>query len=100
MRGVSRVVAGFLLGSVLAVPQHAAAQSAPAQTVKVGVMLPTTGPGAALATQMRAAYELALSHLGGKLGGRDAQLVYVDTQAKPEVARELADELIKSQKVQ
>jgi branched-chain amino acid transport system substrate-binding protein len=63
-------------------------------------MLPTTGPGAALATQMRAAYELALSHLGGKLGGRDAQLIYVDTQAKPEVARELADELIKSQKVQ
>jgi len=63
-------------------------------------MLPTTGPGAALATQMRAAYELALSHLGGKLGGRDTQLIYVDTQAKPEVARELADELIKSQKVQ
>ena len=76
------------------------AAAASAQTVKVGVMLPTTGPGAALATQMRAAYELALSHLGGKLGGRDAQLIYVDTQAKPEVARELADELIKSQKVQ
>src|SRR6185312_9288766 len=95
MRSVSRVVAGLLLGSLLASPQPAAAQ-----TVKVGVMLPTTGPGAALATQMRAAYELALSHLGGKLGGRDAQLIYVDTQAKPEVARELADELIKSQKVQ
>ena len=100
MRSVSRVVAGLLLGSVLASPQPAAAQTASAQTVKVGVMLPTTGPGAALATQMRAAYELALSHLGGKLGGRDAQLIYVDTQAKPEVARELADELIKSQKVQ
>jgi branched-chain amino acid transport system substrate-binding protein len=100
MRGVSRVVAGLLLGSVLASPQPAAAQTAPAQTVKVGVMLPTTGPGAALATQMRAAYELALAHLGGKLGGRDTQLIYVDTQAKPEVARELADELIKSQKVQ
>jgi branched-chain amino acid transport system substrate-binding protein len=100
MRSVSRVVAGLLLGSVLASPQPAAAETASAQTVKVGVMLPTTGPGAALATQMRAAYELALSHLGGKLGGRDAQLIYVDTQAKPEVARELADELIKSQKVQ
>jgi len=48
MGGVSRVVAGFLLGSILALPQHAAAQSAPAQTVKVGVMLPATGPGAAL----------------------------------------------------
>lgn len=82
MRSVSRVVAGLLLGSVLASPQPAAAETASAQTVKVGVMLPTTGPGAALATQMRAAYELALSHLGGKLGGRDAQLIYFDSAGK------------------
>jgi branched-chain amino acid transport system substrate-binding protein len=100
MQGLSRVVVGFFLGSVLALPQEAAAQNVPGQTVKVGVMLPATGPGAALATQMRAAYELALAHIGGKLGGRDTQLIYVDTQAKPEIARELADELIKSQKVQ
>ena len=44
MRSVSRVVAGLLLGSLLASPQPAAAQTASAQTVKVGVMLPTTGP--------------------------------------------------------
>lgn len=86
----------LILSGLIVTPALA---QAPAQPVKVGIMLPTTGPGAALATQMRAGYELALSHAGGKLGGRDAKLIYVDTQAKPEIARELADELIKSEKV-
>jgi branched-chain amino acid transport system substrate-binding protein len=98
MRALSWCAAGLMLGLALALPQNVSAQGT--EKVKIGVMLPSTGPGAALATQMRNAYELALSHLGGKVGGHETQLIYVDTQAKPEIARELADELTKSQKVQ
>ncbi|GAA4332549.1 ABC transporter substrate-binding protein [Pigmentiphaga soli] len=70
-----------------------------ADPLKIGVILPLTGTGAALGKQMQSAYELALDHLGGKLGGVEVQLVTGDSQSKPDVANRLAEEMIKSSKV-
>lgn len=70
-----------------------------AETVRIGVILPQTGVGAILAKQMRAAVELAVSHAGGKIGGQDVELTWGDSQGKVDVAKQLADEMMKSNRV-
>ena len=71
-----------------------------ADTVKVGIILPHTGVGAILAKHMQAAIELAVSHLGGKIGGESIELTWGDSQGKVDVAKQLADEMVKSKKVE
>lgn len=73
--------------------------SANADPVRVGVILPQTGVGAILAKQMQAAMELALDHSGGKLGGQPVEIVWGDSQGKADVAKQLADEMVKSKRV-
>ena len=70
-----------------------------ADTVKVGFMTTLSGGAGITGTQMRNGAELAMEHLGGKLGGRDAEVIFVDDQRKPDVAKQLANRLIKSDKV-
>lgn len=85
-----------LLGPLLAI---AVAGSACADPVKVGVILPQTGVGGILAKQMQAAIELAMTHLDGKIGGQPTEITWGDSQAKVDVAKQLADEMVKSKKV-
>ena len=73
--------------------------SAHADALKVGVILPQTGVGGILAKQMQAAIELAMVHLDGKIGGQPTELSWGDSQAKVDVAKQLADEMVKSKKV-
>lgn len=70
-----------------------------ADPVKVGVILPQTGVGAVLAKQMQAAIELAVAHEGGKLGGQPVEFIWSDSQGKADVAKQLADEMVKSKRV-
>ena len=58
-----------------------------ADTVKVGFMTTLSGGAGITGTQMRNGAELAMEHLGGKLGGRDAEVIFVDDQRKPDVAK-------------
>ncbi|MFG1372311.1 ABC transporter substrate-binding protein [Xanthobacter oligotrophicus] len=76
------------------------ATTALADPVKVGVILPQTGVGAVLARQMQAAIDLAIVHQGGKLGGQEVEFVWGDSQGKADVAKQLADEMVKSKKVE
>ena len=48
---------------------------------------------------MRDAFELALDHLGRKLGGLYAAVVYEDDQLKPEIGRQKTEKIIQSDKV-
>jgi branched-chain amino acid transport system substrate-binding protein len=48
---------------------------------------------------MKNAVELAMEHKGGKLGGMDAEVIFVDDQRKPDVTKQLANKLLKSEKV-
>lgn len=84
------------LGSLLALAIGGAAQAEP---VKIGVILPQTGVGGILAKQMQAAIELAMTHLDGKIGGQPTEITWGDSQAKVDVAKQLADEMVKSKKV-
>ncbi len=70
-----------------------------AETIKVGYMTTLSGGAGIIGKQMKNAVELAMEHKGGKLGGMDAEVIFVDDQRKPDVAKQLANKLIKSEKV-
>jgi branched-chain amino acid transport system substrate-binding protein len=77
-----------------------AAPAAQAQTpVKIAVMAELSGPQAALGQDQLDALKLAVEEKGGKLGGVPVQVLPRDTQLKPEVANQIADELIEKEKV-
>ncbi|MDB5559461.1 MAG: Benzoate transport innerrane translocator [Enterovirga sp.] len=77
-----------------------AATSALAQDkVKVGLLVTLSGPSAALGQQARNGFELALKDLGGKLGGREAEVIVVDDELKPDVAVTKVKGLIERDKV-
>ena len=88
--------ASAILGPLLAIATIGAASADP---VKIGVILPRTGVGGILAKQMQVAIELATTHLDGKIGGQPTEITWGDSQAKVDVAKQLADEMVKSKKV-
>ena len=73
--------------------------TASAETVKIGYMTTLSGSAGIIGKQMQNAVKLAMEHTGSKLGGMDAEIVFVDDQRKPDVAKQLANRLIKSERV-
>jgi branched-chain amino acid transport system substrate-binding protein len=67
--------------------------------VKIGFVATFSGPAAAIGNDMRDAFELALDHLGRKLGGAPANVIYEDDQQKPEVGKQKTDKLIGADRV-
>ena len=69
------------------------------EKVKVGLVLSLSGPAAALGVQAKNGFELAMKDLGGKLGGREAELFVVDDELKPDVAVTKVKALVDRDKV-
>ena len=86
------VVIGLLAGL-------AAAGPAAAQSVKIGFITTLSGPQGIIGEHMKNSVELALDHLGRKVGGLDVEVVYGDDQVKPDVGKQLADEMLKKHRV-
>lgn len=77
----------------------ARAQSgAPQGPLTVGVLVTLSGPGAVLGQHARDGFLLALKQRGGKLGGRDVNVVVVDDELKPDVAVARAKRLVEQDK--
>ena len=51
--------------------------------VKVGIIATLSGPPAVLGQQLRNGFQLAVKALGGKLGGRDAEIVVATMSSNP-----------------
>jgi branched-chain amino acid transport system substrate-binding protein len=56
------------------------------EKIKIGVIVTTSGPPAALGAQVRDGFALAVKDLGGKMGGREVEIVNVDDELKPDSA--------------
>src|SRR3954454_11787880 len=91
---MNKRTAGFAALLALAATPGAAQESA-----KIGFVGTFSGPAAAIGNDMRDGFELALDHLGRKLGGLPAQVIYEDDQQKPEVGKQKTDKLISSDRV-
>jgi branched-chain amino acid transport system substrate-binding protein len=68
---------------------------AEAKPIKIGLMLPYSGTYAQLGENITYAVELLLAEKGGKLAGREVQLVKLDDESKPDLAPQNADRLVK-----
>lgn len=60
----------------------------------VGILVTLSGPGAVLGQHARDGFALAVQQRGGKLGGRDVDLLVVDDELKPDVAVARARRLV------
>ena len=79
----------------LALSLPAAAQD----SAKIGFLTTLSGGAAVIGNEMRDAFELGLDHLGRKVGGLNATIVYEDDQLKPEVGKQKTEKMIQSDKV-
>ena len=70
-----------------------------ADKVKVGFVSTLSGPGAGLGVDIRDGFNLAVKELNGKLGGLPAEVLIVDDQPNPDIAKQATDKLLKKDKV-
>jgi branched-chain amino acid transport system substrate-binding protein len=66
---------------------------------KIGFLTTLSGGAAVIGNEMRDGFELGLDHLGRKVGGIPATVVYEDDQLKPEVGKQKTEKMIESDKV-
>lgn len=85
----------ILLTAMLAVSVTAQA----ADGIKVGFMSTLSGPAAGLGVDIRDGFQLAMKHLGGKLGGLPAEVIVADDKQDPNNARQITERLLKKDKV-
>ncbi len=90
-------------GKFLAVAAISAIAAGPAvaqnKPIKIGFISTFSGPTAVIGNDMRNSFELALDHLGRKMGGAPVEIIYEDDQQKPEVGVQKTQKLIESDKV-
>jgi branched-chain amino acid transport system substrate-binding protein len=87
------LLAGLVAAAFMAAPAFAQ------QKVKIGFISTFSGPGASTGEDMRNSVELALDHLGRKVGGLNTEIIYGDDQQKPDVGKQIADEMLKKHQV-
>ncbi|MGF7007638.1 ABC transporter substrate-binding protein [Aminobacter sp. BE322] len=87
---MKKIIAAGILGLSMA-----ASGLAYAEPVKIGVITTLSGGGAGLGVDMRDAFTLAMK----KSGNKDVELVIEDDAQKPEIAVQLAEKMIQSDKV-
>src|SRR3569832_945977 len=76
-----------------------AAPAAAQEKLKIGLIVTLSGPAAALGQQVRDGFNLAVKDLGGKMGGRDVEIVVADDELKPDVAVTKVKGLLERDKV-
>ena len=89
-----KVLLAAPLAALLAVPSAQAAD-----TIKVGIVLTLTTPASIIGKNMKAAFEVAHQHLGGKIGDKKLELIFEDDQLKPNIGKQKTEKLIKKDKV-
>src|SRR5579863_2511991 len=56
------------------------------EPLKIGLIATLSGPAAVIGQQVRNGFALGVKTLGGKLGGRTAEVIVADDEGKPDVA--------------
>ncbi len=90
-----RMLAAAVAAASLAIALPAAAQ----QKIKIGFITTMSGPQGVIGSYMKDSVELALDHLGRKVGGLETEIIYGDDQTKPDVGVQIAEEMLKKHQV-
>jgi branched-chain amino acid transport system substrate-binding protein len=89
-------LAAGVLAALLAFAPAALAQQ---KSLKIGFITTLSGPQGIIGKHMRDSVELALDHLGRKVGGLPTEVVYGDDQFKPDVGVQVAEQMLKRDQV-
>ena len=76
-----------------------ASPAAAQEKLKIGLIVTLSGPAAALGAQVRDGFNLAVKDFGGKMGGRDVEVIVADDELKPDVAVTKVKGLLERDKV-
>jgi branched-chain amino acid transport system substrate-binding protein len=76
-----------------------ATQAVAQEKLKIGGIVTLSGPAAALGQQVRDGFALAIKDLGGKMAGRDVEVVMADDELKPDAAVTKVKGLLERDKV-
>ncbi len=85
----------LIASAAMLVASQAVAQD---KEVRIGYINTFSGGAAIYGKHQKDGLELALDHLGRKMGGLDVKMIYGDDQRKPDVGRQQADKLLKKDK--
>ena len=87
------------IAAALALSLAAATPALAQQKIKIGFITTMSGPQGIIGKHMKDSVELALDHLGRKIGGLDVEIVYGDDQTKPDVGVQIANDMLKREQV-
>lgn len=65
-----------------------------AQEVKIGFVTTLTTGAAVIGNDMQKAVNLAIEHMGGKMGDLDVRVIFADDGFRPEVGKQATDKLV------
>jgi len=88
-----------LAAALLAASAFVAPQARAEDPIRIGFLSTFSGPGGQLGQELLDGFNLGLAATGGKLGGRAVEVIQGDDQAKPDVARQVADKMIERDKI-
>ncbi|MCP4490489.1 MAG: ABC transporter substrate-binding protein [Gammaproteobacteria bacterium] len=94
MKITRQVLTAALVAGSLSLPVAGQADS-----VKIGFITTLTTPASVIGEDMKNAVNLAVSHLGGKMAGKDIEVMFEDDGFKPEVGKQKANKLVKRDNV-
>ena len=69
------------------------------QKLKIGFITTLSGPTGGIGKHMKDSVEIALDHLGRKVGGLETEVIFGDDQQKPDVGVQVAEEMLKKNQV-
>ncbi len=93
---MNKMISALTVGAALTLSLTAAQAQ---EKLKVGVISTLSGPPAVLGQQLRNGFQLAVKDLGGKLGGREVEVIVQDDELKPDVAVNKVKALVDRDKV-
>jgi branched-chain amino acid transport system substrate-binding protein len=84
---------------LLAAAALAASPAMAQQKLKIGFITTLSGPTGGIGKHMKDSVEIALDHLGRKVGGLETEVIFGDDQQKPDVGVQVAEEMLKKHQV-
>ena len=96
---MKKIIVAVVVLAAIGIGAYFSTNEKKAEVVRIGYMTTLSGGAGIIGKQMKNAVELAVEHAGGKLGGLDVEVIFVDDQRKPDVAKQLANRLVKSDRV-
>ena len=85
--------------TVLVAVSIASTGLAQADSVKIGFITTLTTPAGVIGEDMKNSINLAMEHIGGKMGDLDVDLIIEDDGFKPDIGKQKTDKLVKQDNV-